>query len=87
VEKAQECHPDVILTDMRMPGRLDGLAAIQQLRNGPDTIDIPIIAVSAWGSFKHKKRAMKAGANMHLTKPLPIDELIAAINRHLRQPS
>jgi CheY-like chemotaxis protein len=87
VKKTREWHPDVVLMDIRMPGQIDGLAAIQQLRNGPDTIDIPIIVVSAWGSFKHKKRAMKAGANMHLTKPVPIDELIAAINRHLRQPS
>jgi CheY-like chemotaxis protein len=86
VEKAQECHPDVILMDIRMPGRLDGLAAIQQLRNGPDTVDIPIIVISAWGSVKHKEQALKTGANAHLTKPVSIDELIAAIHHHLRQP-
>ena len=84
VEKAQECQPDVILMDIRMPGQLDGLAAIQQLRNGPDTVDIPIIVISAWGSAKHKERALQAGANAHFTKPVTMDELIAAINRHLR---
>ena len=86
VQKTREWHPDVVLMDIRMPGRTDGFAAIHQLCNGPDTVDIPIIVVSAWGSFKHKKRAIKAGADMYLTKPVPIDELIAAINRYSRQP-
>jgi CheY-like chemotaxis protein len=84
VEKARECHPDVVLMDIRMPGRIDGLAAIRQLRDGPDTADIPIIAVSAWGSVRHKKRALKAGANVHFTKPVSMDELIVAINHHLK---
>jgi two-component system response regulator VicR len=84
LEKAQEWHPDVVLMDIRMPGRIDGLVAIRQLRNGPDTVDIPIIVVSAWGSFKHKERALRAGANAHYTKPISIDKLVAAINHHLR---
>jgi two-component system response regulator VicR len=87
VEKAQEWHPNVVLMDIRMPGRIDGLAAIRQLRHSPDTLDIPIIVISAWDSFKHKERALRAGADVHLTKPVPIDKLIAAINRRLRQPS
>jgi CheY-like chemotaxis protein len=87
VKKAQEWHPDVVLMDIRMPGRIDGLVAIRQLRNGPDTADIPIIVVSAWGSAKLKERALSAGASAHFTKPVTIDDLIAGINRHLRQPS
>ena len=84
VKKARECHPDVVLMDIRMPGRLDGLAAIRQLRSSPDTVDIPILVISAWGSAKHKERAMRAGADAHFTKPASIDELIAAIDRYLR---
>jgi CheY-like chemotaxis protein len=85
VEKAQEWHPDIVLMDIRMPGRIDGLVAIRQLRNGSDTADIPIIVVSAWGSAKHKERALSAGADAHFTKPVTMDELIAAINRHCRR--
>jgi len=85
VKKVQEWHPDVVLMDIRMPGRIDGLVAIRQLRNDPDTADIPIIVVSAWGSAKHKERALSAGANAHFTKPVTMDELIAAINRHCRR--
>jgi two-component system cell cycle response regulator DivK len=83
VEKAREWRPDVVLMDLRMPGRIDGLVAIRQLRDGPDTTDIPIIAISAWGTAKHKERAMRAGANDHFTKPVPMDKLTAAISHHL----
>jgi CheY-like chemotaxis protein len=83
VQKTHEYRPDVVLMDIRMPGRIDGLAAIRQLRDNPDTADIPILVVSAWGSAKHKRRAIKAGADAHFTKPVAMDELIAAINRHL----
>jgi len=87
VEKTREWHPDVVLMDIRMPGRIDGLEAIRQLRNDPDTADIPIIAISAWGSAKHKSEALEAGANAHFTKPVSIDDLIQTFNRYLRQPS
>jgi len=83
VKKTREWQPDVVLMDIRMPGRIDGLAAIRQLRNGPDTTDIPIIVVSAWGNVKHKVQALRAGADAHFTKPVYIEELIAAINRYL----
>ena len=85
VQKSREWCPDVILMDIRMPGRVNGFAAIRQLRNNPDTANIPVIVVSAWGSSKHKTQALQAGANAHFTKPVPIDDLTAAINRHSGQ--
>ena len=87
VKKVREWHPDVVLMDIRMPGRIDGLAAIRQLRDGLDTVDIPIIVISALGGSEHKQQTLRAGADAHLTKPVPIDDLFVAINRHLRQPS
>ena len=83
VKKAREWRPDVVLMDIRMPGRIDGLVAIRQLRNGPDAVNIPIIVISAWGSAKHKMQALKAGANAHFTKPVSMNELIGIINRYL----
>ena len=83
VKKARERHPDVVLMDIRMPGQIDGLAAIRQLRDSPGMADIPIFALSAWGSAKHKAQALQAGADLHFTKPVSMDELTAVINRHL----
>jgi len=85
VKKVREWHPDVVLMDIRLPGQIDGIAAIRQLRDGPDTVDIPIIAISAWDGFEYK--ALKAGADVYLAKPVPVDDLFLAINRHVRQPS
>lgn len=86
VQKTHEYRSDVVLMDIRMPGRMDGLEAIRQLRDNPDTADIPIIVISAWGSARHKEQALRAGADAHFTKPVDIDELIATINRHLGEP-
>jgi CheY-like chemotaxis protein len=84
LERARQWRPDVVLMDLRMPGRIDGLAAIRRLRSEPETAGIPIIVVSAWGSAKSRERAMRAGADAHFTKPVVMGELIAAINRRLR---
>jgi two-component system cell cycle response regulator DivK len=82
VEQAHSWNPDLILMDLRMP-RMDGFEAIRELRKGPDTADIPIIAISAWASSKHKERAMNAGANEHFTKPVDLPRLLETINRFL----
>ena len=83
VKKTRAWHPDVVLMDMRVPERIDGLAAIRQMRDSPGTAATPIIVISAWGSAKHKEQVLRAGADAHFTKPVPIAELIAAINWHL----
>ena len=84
VEQAHSWNPDLILMDLRMP-RMDGFDAIRELRKGPDTADIPIIAISAWASAKHKERAMDAGANEHFTKPVDLPRLLETINRFLSE--
>ena len=84
VDKAVSWLPDIILMDLRMP-RMDGFEAIQHIRKNDDTATTPIIAISAWASGKHKKRAMDAGANEHFTKPVDLNRLMATINTYLRK--
>jgi CheY-like chemotaxis protein len=85
VEQAHSWRPDLILMDLRMP-RMDGFEAIKVLRSDPETADIPIIAISAWASAKHKERALDAGADEHFTKPVDLNRLLETINRYLNQP-
>lgn len=82
VEQARSWSPDLILMDLRMP-RMDGFEAIRELRKDPSTASIPIIAISAWASAKHKERAMEAGANEHFTKPVELPRLLETINQFL----
>ena len=82
LEQARSWKPDLILMDLRMP-RMDGFEAIKELRKDPTTEEIPVIAISAWASAKHKERAMEAGANEHFTKPVDLTRLLDTIKRLL----
>lgn len=83
VEKAISWLPNIILMDLRMP-RMDGFEAIERIRGHETTAEIPIIAISAWASGKHKKRALDAGANEHFTKPVDLNRLMTTINAYLK---
>ena len=80
----REIQPDVILSDLKMPGR-DGfelLADIQDLSRSLGRT-IPVIAMTA---LRHKqKQTAAAGFRSHLEKPFTPDELLAAIDRVLHQ--
>jgi two-component system cell cycle response regulator DivK len=79
LEQVRSWGPDLVLMDLRMP-RMDGFEAIKELRKDPTTANLPIIAISAWASAKHKERAMEAGANEHFTKPVDLSKLLDTIN-------
>ncbi len=84
VEKATSWLPNIILMDLRMP-RMDGFEAIEKIRADERTANTPIIAISAWASGKHKKRALDAGANEHFTKPVDLNRLMTTINNYLQE--
>ncbi len=81
VDKAISWLPDVILMDLRMP-RMDGFEAIELIRQNKATADTPIIAISAWASGKHKKRAMEVGATEHFTKPVDLNRLMNTVKKY-----
>ena len=74
------CTYDVILMDIQMP-RMDGYKATQQIRclSDLDKADIPILAMTANAFEEDKKKALAAGMNGHIAKPIKIDELIALL--------
>jgi two-component system response regulator HydG len=78
--RVQEVAPDVLVTDLRMPG-LDGIALLQRAREvDPELI---VILVTAFADVETAVRAMQAGAEHYLTKPIQIDELVLVIQRAL----
>lgn len=68
-----------------MLSSLDSYKIIQQLRNHPKCMHIPIIVVSALNSLVHKVRAYELGVDSYITRPYCYDELIAHIRRHLQR--
>jgi CheY-like chemotaxis protein len=78
VEKAQRNKPDLILMDLWMP-RLDGLQAIQRLKDNPSTVDVPIIALSAQLECPNPQAVLAAGAEAFIPKPCDPHTLIEQI--------
>jgi CheY-like chemotaxis protein len=61
--------PDVILLDLKLPG-MDGLALARLLKQGPDTQDIPIVAITAAREMFSKEAALNAGCDAYIVKPV-----------------
>ena len=65
---------------------MSGFEALRSLRSWPETRDIAVIALSAAAMERDVKRGQEAGFFRHLTKPVKVDELIAALEELLLTP-
>jgi CheY-like chemotaxis protein len=81
VESIKNQLPDLILMDISLPF-MDGLTATKVIRSFDGTSKIPIIAVTAFGNSLYKK-AIEAGCDDLIKKPLDFDNLEPIINEYL----
>lgn len=78
---AIENHPfDLVLTDLRMPGK-DGIALLSVLRERGD--DVPVIVMTAYGTIETAIAAMKLGAADYIIRPFEIETIEMAVTRVL----
>ena len=75
---------DVVLLDLRMPGELDGLDVLRQIRLHPLVKRTPILIVTALGSTEQQVTGLDAGADDYITKPFTSRALLARVNAALR---
>jgi DNA-binding NtrC family response regulator len=75
-------HPDVLLTDLKMPG-LDGMELMRRAHEIDSTL--PVIMITAFGSIESAVAAIKAGAFDYLPKNFSVEDLTVDVERALRQ--
>jgi PAS domain S-box-containing protein len=78
IELARGRHPEAIIMDINLPG-MSGLDALRALQASPETKAIPVIALTAAASERDRQRGMQAGFYRYLTKPVRVDEFVAAL--------
>lgn len=86
IRKTLELNPDLILMDINMP-KMDGITAVQKIRQYPKFVDIPIIALSADAFIEQQQAAYKSGFSEYLTKPIDLEKLISVLSKYLKKPS
>ena len=82
VVKAEEETPDIVLLDAMMPG-MDGFQTAELLKSSEDTRNTPIIMVTALDDRESRLRALKAGAQEFLTKPIDRNEVSLRVRNML----
>jgi DNA-binding NtrC family response regulator len=78
----EQVDPDVVLTDLKMPG-MDGLSLIE--RGRPMSPHTTFIVMTAFGTIDTAVKAIKLGAESYLTKPLELDAVLAIVGRALER--
>lgn len=71
-------NPDLAIIDIGLPD-IDGYEVARQLRSDPMTQGLKLIALTGYGSSEDKKNAFAAGFDIHLTKPLNMQQLLVHI--------
>lgn len=74
----RQFHPDIVITDIRMPG-MDGLSLMEKIKGEKHSTDF--IILSGYDDFKYAQKAIRLGAKNYFLKPIKIDELVAEIRR------
>jgi len=83
LEIAHREQPDLILADLSMP-EMDGWEATRKLKADPATQHIPIIALTAHTLPGDRQRALKAGCNAYLTKPINLKVFLETVDKFMR---
>jgi CheY-like chemotaxis protein len=73
-------RPDVVLLDIGLPG-MDGYEVAQALRAEPRLGRVTLIALTGWGAEDDRRKALAAGFDHHLTKPVDLAVLEDMLRR------
>ena len=84
--QAEMAHPDLILLDVNMPV-LNGFEVLERLRATPQLASIKVVALTAYAMRGDREKALQAGFDGYLTKPIDIQTLTETIDTFLNHNS
>jgi len=84
VTLARECTPDLVLMDLQLP-TMNGTEALHMLRADPRTRGIPVVAVTASAMNEDRERALRAGFDSYLEKPISVRTFPDLVRGFLRR--
>jgi signal transduction histidine kinase/CHASE1-domain containing sensor protein/ActR/RegA family two-component response regulator len=82
LEEAERFSPEVVLLDIGLPG-MDGYEVVRKLRELPQVRGTQIVALTGFGQQSDRQRALAAGFDDHLVKPVDLDTVTAVLRRRL----
>jgi two-component system, cell cycle response regulator DivK len=82
IELARKEKPDLILMDLGLP-EMDGFTATRMIRSDPQIREIPILAFSAFAMKGDAEKALEAGCDAYVSKPIEMKAFADAIDRLL----
>jgi two-component system cell cycle response regulator DivK len=85
IEIARREHPDLILMDLSLP-RKDGWTAVGEIKASPDLAHIPVIAMTAHAMVGDRERALSAGCDDYISKPIDLVLLVEKLQEYLGRP-
>jgi len=81
---AQDSPPDCVVMDIRLPG-IDGLSATRTLKSNPALRGIPVIALTAFAMSGDETRAIEAGCDAYITKPIESGQFLGTVQSLLNR--
>jgi CheY-like chemotaxis protein len=81
LDKADSFHPEIILCDLGLPGEPDGFGVARAIRRTPGLEKVHLVAMTGFGSAGAREKAMEAGFDLHLVKPVEPEALAQVIDR------
>ena len=85
MQKIQEVTPDLIVVDLVMPD-MNGFEMLRRIRSNKETMQTPVIVVSALQSQTDIEEAKVIGCGHYLTKPIKPEEFITHVKKYLGSP-
>lgn len=84
VQIALEKTPDLILMDIKMPGKIDGLEATRIIKSDPKTKNCCLIILTVCGQERDKERGLEAGADDYILKPFSPVAIIERVEKEFK---